>query len=177
MKKQLVILTSLVLVSIVLLPMAVKAQEKEKPRKITVEELIGKWQAEMAEVLNVPPAEPVKPVTAPADTTKKAATTGRPARTPEQIAQRQKADLENFIRNEGKSSLEILSNKTAIRTYNGKITTYTWKLKKNTLTAKDPITKYKYKVFIRKWTPDYLDIEETTRQGNIKVRVLYHRQQ
>lgn len=176
MKKQLVILTSLILISIFLFPGILKAQEKsQNKKKIKAEELYGKWKAVQVEALNAPTFEETKTPAVPTDTTKKVSNPGRPARTPEKIAQRQKTDFENFLKNEAKSTLEILPNKTAIRTFNNKTTAYTWKLKKNTLTAKDPVTKYKYKIFIRKWTPEYLDIEETTKTGNVKVRVLYER--
>lgn len=176
MKKQLVILTAFVLISLLLNPVFLSAQENAKPPKFKAEQLVGKWKATRAEVLNVPPVADAKQAPAPVDTSKRVSNQGRPVRSTDAVAEREKRNLENFLYYEAKSSLEIFANKTLVKKYNEKIINATWKLKKNSLTAKDIKTKEKYKIKISKCAPDLLIVEETSKTGNVTVKVIYEKE-
>ena len=173
MKKPLFLLTTLVFSSILFLTLTARAQESTEGKKIKAKNLYGKWKVTRADLLNAPSIEQMKAAAMPTDTSK-AATQGKGARTADQVALRNRMNLENFMHNEAKSTMELFPNKTAIKIYNTKVFNLTWKLKGSVIVAKDVITKKKYRLRIVKWADGTIIVEQTTPAGDI--RIVYERE-
>lgn len=147
-----------------------KAVEPGLP-KLDAKFLVGKWKAVTAEAYNAPPLDELLKAVPEKDTTQKAASPSRGAggTSAQQAEIRKRRNLENFVYYEKSSTLEIFDNKTAVKTYPARAINFTWKLKKNTIIAKDKKTKEKYKMEIIKYNVNDIQAIETIKAGQVRV--------